>query len=127
MTKISVAFENGVQVTIQVRNDATHTTRALYANLPFESRAKTWGDEVYFSAPFHADREPDSRVEMEVGEVGFWPDGDAVAIFFGPTPASEGSEPRAAGPCNIIGSLLGDPRVLEGVRPGMRLRVSRAP
>ena len=45
---------------------------------------------------------------MEVGEVAYWPPGQALCIFFGPTPASVGDEPRAASPVNPLGSIDGE-------------------
>ena len=94
--------------------------------VPFSSNASTWGDEVYFHAPFHAELEADARAEMEIGDVAFWPDGDAIAIFFGPTPASVDNEPRAYSPCNLIGTLEGDISVLKRVKSGSSLDVAHA-
>ncbi len=111
---------------MELRADVTPTTKALLKSLPFGSKANVWGEEVYFDAPFHAGLESDARADMEVGEVAFWPDGDAVAIFFGRTPASTGQEPRAYSPCNILGKVIGDFSELKHVRQGSAVEVGRA-
>ncbi len=91
--------------------------------MPIKSKANRWGEEVYFEVPFHAPLEPDARQDMEPGDVAFWPDGDAIAIFFGPTPISKGNLPRAYSPCNIVGKLEGDPSGLRRVKDGFGLEV----
>lgn len=42
------------------------------------------------------------------GEIGYWPPGKALAIFFGPTPMSRGSDPVPASAVNLVGKILGD-------------------
>jgi hypothetical protein len=66
----------------------------------------TWGDEVYFDIPVEMGLEPDARAEVEVGELGYWPTGNAFCIFFGSTPASSGDTPVAASRVNILGRVL---------------------
>lgn len=121
---VDMSFDDGVSVTVRLRGDSTPTTTALKAALPFESSANRWGEEVYFEAPFHVLLESDAREVMDIGEVAFWPDGNSLAIFFGPTPASVDDRPRAYSRCNMVGTVVGDPRCLEAVRPGARVRVS---
>lgn len=120
---IEIDFEHELVVSVGLRTDKTPTIGALLASLPFRSRASRWGDEVYFEVPFHSPLEPDARAEMRVGEVAFWPDGDALAVFFGRTPASINDEPRAYSPCNILGKVEGDPLVLRSVRAGSSVEV----
>ena len=102
------------------------TARIIWDALPFEGTANTWGDEVYFEIPVEAELEPDARAEVEVGELGYWPVGRALCIFFGPTPASTDDRPRAYSPVNVVGRVVGDATAARGIRDGMRVRVERA-
>ena len=101
----------------------TPTARALLAALPCESRAHTWGDEVYFSVPVEAALEKDAKQVVDPGTVCFWVEGSSLALPFGPTPVSTGNECRLAARVNILGKLDGDPRSLKTVKDGDRVRV----
>jgi hypothetical protein len=106
-----------------VLND-TPTSRALVAAAPFESRAQTWGDEVYFQTPVSVAREPGAKQVVEAGTVCFWSDGDAIALPFGRTPISTDRRPKLASPCNILGTLA-DFEGLREVKPGQGIRVEK--
>ncbi len=117
-----VRFDGKDEVRVSLR-EGTPTVAVLLGALPFKASAHRWGDEVYFKAPIHAEIEEDARAEMNVGDVAFWPDGDAVAIFFGPTPVSTDSKPRAYSPCNIVGKVTESPELLKGVKEGTPVEV----
>jgi len=104
----------------------TPTAKAVLAALPFESKAQTWGAEVYFEAPVQAKLEPDARQVVDPGTVCFWVEGSSLALPFGPTPASIQSEPRLVTRCNVLGKVVGDPRVLAGIRAGERVKVEKS-
>jgi len=126
MFTLEVEFKGGQKVFVTLRQPPTPTVKHLETKVPFHSSAHRWGDEVYFEAPLHSDLEHDSRQDMEVGDVAFWPEGNAIAIFFGPTPMSKGHKPRAYSPCNVIGRAEGDISVLKTVREGVGLVVKMA-
>jgi hypothetical protein len=102
------------------------TAQAIWEALPITGRANAWGDEIYFTIPVQAEEEPDARADVAVGELGYWPVGSAFCIFFGPTPASDGPEPRAASPVNILGRVLGDATEFRQVPGGAAVTLSRA-
>ena len=127
MVTLRLSFENGPEISITLRGDGTSTVEKLLSSVPFRAKVNRWGDEVYFDAPVSADLEEDARAVMEVGEVAFWPDGSALAIFFGPTPVSTDGRPRAYSPCNMLGRVSGDATLLKSVVSGSSVEVSREP
>jgi len=101
------------------------TARQVWDVLPIEGRANVWGDEIYFETPVRTAQEPDARADVEVGELGYWPPGNAFCIFYGPTPVSTGERPRAASPVNILGRVLGDATTFREVPGGSLVRITR--
>lgn len=120
--KISVGR---VQILVELFD--TPTANAIYEKLPFKSSANTWGNEVYFSVPAHADLEADAKDVVEAGEMAFWVEGDSIAIGFGPTPISRGNEIRLAAKTNIWGRAdPHDVRKLITVSAGEEVTVEAA-
>ena len=120
-----IAIATG-SVRVEVEFLDTATTQALIDALPFSSKAQTWGEEVYFSTPLKATRESNAQQVVAPGTVCFWCEGGAIALPYGPTPISTDERPKLASRCNVLGKLVGDPRVLAGVRSGDAVRVERA-
>ncbi|HAX18320.1 MAG TPA: hypothetical protein DCY00_06975 [Actinobacteria bacterium] len=89
-----------------VLND-TMTSKKLLKILPIKSEVNLWGNEVYFEIPIEAELE-NGRELMEIGNIAFWPSGNAFCIFFGPTPAGNGSQPRAISPVTVIGKIISE-------------------
>ena len=111
-------------VTVEAELNDCDTAGLVWAALPMDATASTWGDEVYFQIPVQAE-EKDAREVVDLGDVGYWPPGQALCLFFGPTPASRGDEIRPASPVNVLGTIDGDPSVLRGVHDGDHVVVER--
>jgi hypothetical protein len=98
--------------------------RRIGEALPLAGSVNLWGEEIYFDIPVALEQEADARAAVEIGELGYWPQGSAFCIFFGPTPASTDERPRAYSPVNVIGRLLDDPGRLKTVSQGAEIRIS---
>ncbi|GAB3033650.1 cyclophilin-like family protein [Natronobiforma cellulositropha] len=105
-------------------DDAPETRAALEAALPLSGDAARWGDELYFSTPVDVGLE-NARTEVPVGALAYWPAGNALCLFWGPTPASHGDEPRAASPVNLV-ALVEDTTALASLEGAGRLTLERA-
>ena len=108
-------------------NDS-ETAQALTGRLPLRISMSRWGDEYYGSVGTGLDvsMAPDARTEMEIGELAYWTPGNALCIFFGPTPASVNDEPRAASEVNPIGTLTSDIAILKKLGQSVKLTVELA-
>jgi uncharacterized protein len=113
------------KISFEIELADTPTARQLLEKAPFESRAQTWGDEVYFSTPVSAALEPGAKQVVEPGTACFWTEGDSIALPFGRTPISTDERPKLANPCNVLG-FLKNFNALKGVKPGDRIRVAKA-
>ena len=106
---------------VQSEFNDSETARKIFEALPISSSGNYWGGEFYFPAPVEAPRAEDACEVVEPGTVAYWPDGSCLCIFWGPTPASQGSECRAASRVNIVGRVL-NAEVLPALK-GRRVRV----
>jgi len=94
----------------------TPTARSVMEALPIESRINTWGDEFYFSAGLNLGRDETATTDVDEGDLAYWPEGDALCIFFGPTPAR---------PVNKIGRIKAEPYELKKLRNAAKVIISR--
>ncbi|WP_251343694.1 cyclophilin-like fold protein [Haloplanus halophilus] len=95
---------DGTDIGATWAEESPETRRALVDALPVEGEATRWGDELYFRVPVDVEAE-DPRAAVDPGTVAYWPQGSALCLFWGPTPASTDSTPRAASPVNVVGHL----------------------
>ena len=103
----------------------TATAQRVCDALPIEGQVNRWGDEIYFGIPVTGDTDDEMRTVMEIGELAFWPPGHALCIFWGPTPASQADEPRAASDVVPIGKLSGDFSKLGETADGQPVLIER--
>lgn len=122
MDKIRIDIGN---ISLVAELNGSDTANSIYNKLPLSGIANVWGDEVYFTIPVHLEQASDARQEVGVGDLGFWPVGDAFCIFFGPTPVSTSNIPKAYSPVNVFGHILGDPTEMRKVSNGDEIKVTK--
>ena len=121
--KVNILVED---LKVEAELNDSKTARLIWGGLPIEAKVNTWGEEIYFAIPVKTGLEQGAREVVSSGELGYWPTGHAFCIFFGPTPASRGDEIRAASAVNIIGKVLGDPKVFLRVKDGVKIALGKA-
>ena len=101
------------------------TSKAIYNALPLDGAASRWGDEIYFAIPVSLNENKDSTVDVEQGDMAYWPKGRSFCIFFGKTPASTENQIRAASKVNIFGKVK-DTSTFHEIKDGDLIVVEKA-
>ena len=124
MTRI-ITISTG-NLKLEAELNETFTADAVWNTLPFEAPVRMWGDELYFTIPEELNLELENGQDVvEVGNLGYWPVGNAFCVFYGPTPASTDERPRPASPVTVFGKVVGDATELSEVRVGVMVVVKR--
>ncbi|MBK5190104.1 MAG: hypothetical protein JJE19_01190 [Methanosarcinales archaeon] len=123
--KITIAIEDEEFAATFTKEFSPKTVEKIVDSLPIESEVMTWGDEVYFDIPVEMEEE-NAKETVSKGDLGYWPAGRTLCIFYGKTPLSESEEniiPASA--VNIVGRIA-EPDRLKRIDPkgGERIRVS---
>lgn len=123
MKKIKIKAGN---IEAQAELNDTKTAEYIYNALPIAAQINTWGDEIYFSIPVKIKETENSKEVVELGELGYWKPGNALCIFFGPTPNSKGDEIRPASAVNVFGKVSGNPEVFKQIKSGEKITIEKA-
>lgn len=99
-----------INETVYIQLDSSKspkTVKAILDNLPIEVNINKWGQELYTdNTPIVAQQE-NAKSEVNLLDVAYWPEGNALCLFYGPTPISKDSGkilPYSA--VNIVGRIL---------------------
>ena len=111
--------------TVNASLNDSGTANLFFEKLPMTIELSRWGDEYYGDCGLTVKAEAGARADMEVGELALWPQGSALCIFFGPTPASTGGAPRAVSPVNPIGKIEGDALFLKKLGGSVTVEVKK--
>ena len=118
-----IRIKTGLVEAVAELND-TKTAQGIWEALPIKGHVNLWGDEIYFSIPVSLELESGQEL-VSIGDLGYWPQGSAFCIFFGPTPISQGDEIRPASPVAVFGKLIGDAGVFKQVASGTEITIER--
>ena len=64
-------------------------------------------------------------MNVSVGDIAYWGNGQALAIFFGRTPVSTGPDPVPADRVNVVGHVKGDASILRTATGASKIKVER--
>ncbi len=112
-------------ISFEVEFNDTKTAKEIIQNLPAESTVSTWGDEIYFDIGFKASAES-ATMEVDAGDVAYWPQGKSLCVFFGPTPASTTPQPEPASPVVVVGKTNAAVHDLKKIKLGEKISVTLA-
>ena len=122
MTLIKIEFN---EISIEAELNDSKTANNIKKILPISNTVNLWGDEIYFQIDINDD-ENNAKEIVELGDVGFWPPGNAFCLFFGLTPLSQKDEIKPASPINVVGKLKGNLDSLKSIKIGEKVKVSLA-
>jgi hypothetical protein len=80
--------------------------RAILENLPIEVSVNRWGDELYSEKTKIAETEKGAKRQVNLFDVAYWPEGNALCLFYGPTPISKEGKIMAYSPVNVVGRII---------------------
>ena len=114
------------KVAVKAELGDTSLAENIAGKLPIETRPNEWGDEFYFGIPVRFGLDETATTKVRVGDIGYWPPGNAMAIFFGPTPMSSGADPVPASDVCLIGRITEDATLLRKARGARSIRIEKA-
>ncbi len=112
-------------VSLEAELKSTRTANEIYEALPIETSVNMWGEEFYCKVPGVKDYRETATTQVKVGDVAFWGPGEMLAIFFGRTPMSMGEDPVPADRVNVVGRLVGDPKLLRQAMGAATIKIEK--
>ncbi len=116
MRKIKIKT-NDSKVDLDVEFFDNPAGKKILKSLPIRSEARTWGEEIYFNIGTSLPDEG-ATMQVDIGDVAYWPEGNCLCIFFGKTPISSGEKPVPASEVVIVGKAAIDTEMLRKVKNG---------
>lgn len=107
---VQVEISDSLPIILELNDINSPKTVSLFLKkLPFSVKLNVWGEEIYTSPSPIDMPEENSKSQVSLNDVAYWPTGKAICLFFGPTPISQKDEITPASPVNIIGKII-DPK-----------------
>lgn len=118
--QIKVKFDNSTIDLLLNDSNSPNTLKQILDSLPFKVRLNLWGEEIYTDkTPVQVGGE-NSKETVDLHDVAYWPDGNALCLFYGPTPIGKEGEIKPYSPVNIIGKISKpDKSILEKISSGV--------
>ena len=111
MEKHIQLFFPGIDERVLIKLDdsrSPNTVKAILENLPIEVNINKWGKELYTDKTSITAHEENAKSEVNLLDVAYWPEGNALCLFYGPTPISKSDKIEPYSPVNIVGHIVSD-------------------
>jgi hypothetical protein len=106
---------------------APKTVDLFLKNLPFQVGINVWGQEIYTDPSPIKTGEENAKAVVDLFDVAYWPGGDAICLFYGPTPISTENQIKPYSPVNVVGKIKNpDPSIISKVMAGAKAAFSKA-
>ena len=99
-------------------------SNGILERVPITSTVSTWGDEIYFTIPQISTSGLHGTIDVEKGDVAFWPEGNCLCVFFGRTPASTSEKPVPASEVVLVGKIVKGIEDISSIKSGDEIKVS---
>src|ERR671918_3244317 len=122
--KISVKFTNFDKIAYIELNDSQSpkTVKVILDTLPIQVEINRWGDELYTDKTPIVAEEENAQSIVNLLDVAYWPEGNALCLFYGPTPISKSpNEILPYSPVNIVGKIISEGDLLHQIKDSSRL------
>jgi uncharacterized protein len=94
------------EISIELDDSSSPKTfQAIIEKLPVEINITKWRDELYTKRTQISANEENAKTEVDYLDVAYWPEGNALCLFYGPTPISKDGQILAYSPVNIVGRI----------------------
>ena len=104
---VQIKIPNSSPIILELNDtNSPKTTHDFIEQLPFSVNLNVWGDEIYTSESPIDQTEENAKSLVQLNDVGYWPTGKAICLFYGPTPIGNPGEITPASPVNIIGKIV---------------------
>ena len=107
LSKITIFLPQDKSIEIELDDSlAPNTVKAILDNLPISATVHVWGEELYTDPIPVTVKEENSKLLVNLLDVAYWPPGQAICLFFGPTPIGNKGEIKPYSPVNVIGKII---------------------
>src|SRR5437588_9206322 len=131
MEKHIQIFFPGINERVLIKLDdsrSPNTVKAILENLPIEVNINKWGKELYTDKTSITAHEENAKSEVNLLDVAYWPEGNALCLFYGPTPISKSDKIEPYSPVNIVGHIVNDQsdNIINKVKDTTRVIIKHA-
>ena len=107
LSKITIEIPPNKSLEMELDSSlAPNTVKAILDNLPISVPVHVRGEELYTDPIPIVVKEENSKPLVSLLDVAYWPPGQAICLFFGPTPIGNKGEIKPYSPVNVIGKII---------------------